>query len=149
MTAGRLWRPQRVSSTFLFVISCPPIIRMAGKGNNVLKIVAGELAMLEILVVLARRQVDWRTATAATANQAIFVSTNVYHLLIARGICAFLAQSQKDCRVVTLPDKQRQTTKNTWDLKGMLPLPLQPNTRVFTQMSTSPVGHKRMLLLQQ
>jgi hypothetical protein len=64
---------------------------MAGKGNNVLKIVAGELAMLEILVVLARRQVDWRTATAATAYQAIFVSTNVDHLLIARGICAFLA----------------------------------------------------------
>ena len=31
--------------------------------------------------------------------------------------------------------------------KGMLPLPLGPNTRVFTQMSTTPVGQKRMLLL--
>jgi hypothetical protein len=40
----------------------------------VLKIVAGKLAMLEILVVLARRQVEWRTATAATALQAVFVS---------------------------------------------------------------------------
>jgi hypothetical protein len=46
--------------------------------KNVLKIVAGELNMLEILVVLARRNVERRTA-AATALQATFVSTNVDH----------------------------------------------------------------------
>ena len=44
---------------------------------NVLKIVGLGLAMLEILVVLARRQVERRPATAATALRAIFVSTNV------------------------------------------------------------------------
>ena len=55
---------------------------------NVLKIVTGESAILEILVVLARRQVEWRTATAATAIQANFVSTNVDQKLVARGVCA-------------------------------------------------------------
>ena len=44
---------------------------------NVLKIVAGKLAMLEILVLLAIRQVEQRTAKAATAFQAIYVSPNV------------------------------------------------------------------------
>ena len=43
----------------------------------VLKIVGLVLAMLEILVVLTRKQVERRTATAATALQAIFVSINV------------------------------------------------------------------------
>jgi hypothetical protein len=42
--------------------------------------------MLEILVVLARRQVERKTA-AATAIQAIVVSTNVDQVLVARGIC--------------------------------------------------------------
>jgi hypothetical protein len=39
--------------------------------------VAGKLAMLKILVVLARRQLRWRAATSSTAFQAIFVSTIV------------------------------------------------------------------------
>ena len=60
---------------FLFVTSCPPILRMVSK--CVLKIVGLVLAMLEILVVLTRKQVERRTATAATALQAIFVSINV------------------------------------------------------------------------
>ncbi len=57
---------------------------------------AGELNMLEILVVLARRHVERRTA-AATSLQATFVSTNVDQKLVARGICAFLAQRHMDC----------------------------------------------------
>ena len=57
--------------------------------------ICGYLA--EILVVLARRQVERRTATAVTAFQATFVSTNVDQVLVARGICAFLAQRYKDC----------------------------------------------------
>jgi hypothetical protein len=58
---------------FLFVTSCAPSSEWV---INVLKIVAGELAMLEILVVLARRHVEWRTATSATTPQIIFLSTN-------------------------------------------------------------------------
>ena len=99
--------------------------------------------MLEILVVLTRKQVERRTATAATALQAIFVSINVDQEWISRGICAFLAQSHKNCRMVTSPENWRQTTK----LEGMLPLPLRPNTRDFTQMSTTPLGHTWRLLL--
>ena len=99
--------------------------------------------MLEILVVLARRQVERRTATAATAIQANFVSTNVDHKLVARGICALLAQRHKDCQLATSPDNRGQTAKHTRELEGMLPLPLRPNTRVFTQISTTPVGHKQ------
>jgi hypothetical protein len=44
---------------------------------NVSRNVAGKLAMLKILVVLARRQVRWRAATSSTAFQAIIVSTIV------------------------------------------------------------------------
>jgi hypothetical protein len=99
---GWLWRLPHVLFTFLFVISCPPSSEWL---INVLKIVAGELNMLEILVVLARRHVERRTATAATAFQATFVSTNVDQKLVARGICAFLVQRHMDCRVATSPDK--------------------------------------------
>jgi hypothetical protein len=53
--------------------------------------------MLEILVVLVRRHVGKKTS--------IFVSTNVDQVLVARGICAFLAQRHKDCQVVTSPEK--------------------------------------------
>jgi hypothetical protein len=52
--------------------------------------------MLKILVVLARRQLRWRAATSSTAFQAIFVSTIVDQVLLARGICALLAQRHKD-----------------------------------------------------
>ena len=65
---------------------------------------ASKLAMLEILVVLARKHVERKTA-AATAGQAVVVSTNVDQVLVARGVCAFLAQRHKDCRVVTSPEK--------------------------------------------
>jgi hypothetical protein len=58
--------------------------------------------MLEILVVLVRRHVERRTAAATAALQVIF-------MLVARGICAFLAQRHMDCQVATSPDKRRQT----------------------------------------
>ena len=64
--------------------------------------------MLEILVLLARRHVERKTAVA-TAIHPIFVSTNVDQVLVARGICAFLVQRQKDCRVVKSPENQKYT----------------------------------------
>ena len=98
---GRLRHLPHVSFTFLFVILPPQSSEWL---LNVLKIEARTLAMLEILVVLVRRHVGRKTA-AATAIHSIFVSTYVDQVLVAREICAFLAQRHKDCRVVTSPEK--------------------------------------------
>ena len=98
---GRLRHLPHVSFMFFFVILPPPSSEWL---LNVLKIAARELAMLEILVVLVRRHVGRKTA-AATTIHSIFVSTNVDQVLVARGVCAFLVQRHKDCRVVTSPEK--------------------------------------------